>query len=256
MDCTITTRFTACQSNVLYVGFRQIVINHLAVKTTGHSPATHPDILTLRFVGRRGTRNAQHLEAIYRLWKILQRNRGREFRIPLDYIEVSACALAVRTTVRQLRHRHVSPWTDGIEITANHLLRRLEAVRKRLKRTITRIKGQEFFRELAASWQEHLKWLRLNVLSCPCLVRRPNLTYRFSQLLIDEMVRVTRSDLRLRGLEIPANPLFRKLVRDALKNVRRLRTPWTTPLLSRNPHVAAFWFGNYVERRMASARHS
>jgi hypothetical protein len=256
MSCTTTTRFTSCQANVLYVGLRQIILNHITVKSTGYSPASHPDLLTVKFLGRRGTFNKEHMDAICRLWKTVLDNRGQEFRVPLDYIQVSACALAVRTTLRQLRHGHVAAWTDGVESTANHLLRRLEAVRKRLKRAITRTRGQEFFRELAAGWRKHLKWLRLNVLSCPCLVRRPNLTYRFGQLLINQMVRVTRSELRMRGIDIPTEPLFRKLVRDALKNVRRLRTPWTIPLLSRNPHVAAFWFGNYVERRMASTRRS
>jgi hypothetical protein len=256
MSCTTTTRFSAGQSNVLYVGLRQIILSHITLKNTGHSPGSHPDLLTLKFLGRRGAFNKEQMEAIYRLWKTVLDHRGQEFRMPLGYIEVSACGLAVRTTVRQLRHQHVRAWTDGIDIAANHLLRRLEAVQKKLKRKIIKTEGEQFFRELAVGWREHLKWLRLNVLNCPCLVRRPNLTYRFGQLLINQMVRVTRSELRLRGIDIPTEPLFRKLVRDALKNVRRLRTPWTIPLLSRNPHVAAFWFANYVERRMASTRRS
>jgi hypothetical protein len=196
------------------------------------------------------------MEAIYRLWKTVLDNRGQEFRLTLDYIQVSACALAVRTTVRQLRHGHVTAWTTGIEGTADRLLNRLEALQKRLKRKTIKAEGHQFFRELASIWREHLKWMRNNILCCPCLVRRPNLTYKFGQLLINQMARVTRSELRMRGIDIPAEPLFRKLIRDALKNVRRLRTPWTIPLLSRNPHVAAFWFGNYVERRMASTPRS
>jgi hypothetical protein len=256
MNWTINARFTAAQGDLFYVGLRTIVINHLNLTHTGRSLGSHPDLLTVKFFKRQGIYNDEFMQGIYRLWKVLRENRGTEFRASLDYGQTAACALAVRSAVRQLRHRHIVAWTAGIETTADRSVQRLEALRKRLKRRITKTKGRQFFRELAISWQEHLRWLRLNVLSCPCLVRRPNLTYKFSQLLINQMVHVTRSDLRLRGLEIPAEPLLRKLVRDALKNVRRLRTPWTVPLLSRNPQIAAFWFGNYVERRMASGPRS
>jgi hypothetical protein len=256
MNWTINARFTAAQGDLLYVGLRTIVINHLNLAHTGRSPASHPDLLTVKFFKRQGAYNDEFMHGIYRLWKALQENRGTEFRVSLDYGQTSACALAVRTAVRQIRHRHIVAWTAGIETTAERSLQRLEALRKRLKRTITKTRDQQFFRELAISWREHLKWMHLNILCCPCLVRRPNLSYKFSQLLINQMLRVTRSELRMRGIDIPAEPLFRKLIRDALKNVRRLRTPWTLPIVSRNPHVAAFWFGNYVERRMTSSRHS
>lgn len=69
--------------------------------------------------------------------------------------------------------------------------------------------------------------------------------------MINEMVRVTTAELNAQQCSIPPAPLLRKLVRDALKNVRRLRTPWTIPLLRRNPAIANWWFAEYVLRRMA-----
>jgi hypothetical protein len=102
-------------------------------------------------------------------------------------------------------------------------------MRKKLKRTITKTEGHNSFRDLASSWREFLTWLRLNLLSCPCIIRRPDPVYRNRQRLIDEMVRVTTAELQAQQSKIPAARLLRKLVRDALKNVRRLRTPWTAP---------------------------
>jgi hypothetical protein len=245
-------RLTVNQADLIYVGIRPIIINYLNRTNIGASPGCHPDILTLQFHHRRGIFNKRHMDAIIRLWKRFIAGRSNGVRLSLDYAEIATCALAVRNAVRQVQHGHITPWADGIEGTAKRLLMRLEALRKKRKRKIIKTKGQQFFRELATSWSEHLKWMRLNLLVCSCPIRRPNLTYRFHQLLISKVARVTRSELDKRGFKVPEEKPFRKLIRDSLKNVRRLRTPWTIPMLSRNPGTAAFWFGNYIERRLAS----
>jgi len=131
------------------------------------------------------------------------------------------------------------------------MLRRLEALRKRLKRTITKTEGHTSFREVASAWHQFLRWARLTLLTCPCLIRRPNNLYRVRRLHINEMVRVTTTALRAQQREIPPARLLRKLVRDGLKNVRRFRSPFTIPLLRRNPAIADWWFMEYVLRRMA-----
>lgn len=251
MTCNVNVCFTTKQADLIYVGLRTLIPNHLTLKHTGHSPGAHPDLLTVRFFRRQGLYNEQFMENIYELWKHLQLTRGRPLRSSLNYVQISACALAVRTALRQVRHGHLTAWDSGIQITANRLLRHLEAMRKRLKRRITKTKGQNSFRELALNWREFLKWLRLTLLSCTCLVRRRDPVYRGHQLLIGEMVRVTTAELQAQQCKIPPARLLRKLVRDALKNVRRFRTPWTIPLLTRNPAYAAWWFGEYVMRRMA-----
>lgn len=250
MNCQIKLKFTAAQGDIIYVGLRPLVINHINLVQTGRSPGSHPDILTLKFFRRRGVYNDDFMKAVYRFWKILQENRSREFRASLDYIQVSACALAVRNAVRQIRHGHVAAWRSGIQAAANRLLRRLETLRKRLKRTITKTKGHNSFRELASSWCQFLRWLRVTLLTCPCLVRRPDPVYRNRQRLIDEMVRVTTAELQAESRALPPTRALRQFVRDALKNVRRLRSPFTIPLLRRNPSIAAWWFGEYVVERM------
>ncbi len=250
MTCTLTC-FDAKQVDLLYVGFRPLILNHLNLVHTGRSPDAHPDLLTARFFRRRGLRNDAFMQAILDLWKELQFGRSKTLRAGLDYVTVSAAMLAVRTTLRQIRHGHVAAWREGIQTTANRLLRQLEALRKRLKRQIIKTEGQNAFRSLASSWRQFLIWLRLNLLTCPCLIRHPDPVYRMRRLMINEMVRVTTAELNAQQCPIPPAPLLRKLVRDALKNVRRLRTPWTIPLLRRNPAIANWWFAEYVLRRMA-----
>jgi hypothetical protein len=254
MSQTITIRFTAQTTNLLYVGLRLITLHHIVLNKTGRSPAAHPDLLTLRFRNRRGKFFPEYMEGVYGLWKQVSDHRAREWRLRVGYIEIMVCMLAVRTTIRQIRHGHILSWRHGIEQTAARQLRRLEALRKRLKRLITKTKGQHFFRELAAKWREFLKWLRLNILFCNCLIRRPDPAYRSRQRLIDSMCRVTRTELLKRRTQIPNEQIYRKLIRDALKNVRRFRTPWTAPLLLRNPHIGADWFADYIIRRASSIR--
>ena len=245
-------RLTANQAELIYVGLRSIISNYLNRTNIGSSPGCHPDILTVQFMHRRGIFHKLHMDALNGVWKKLLSERINGFRLTLGYVEIAACALAVRNAIRQVQHGHVTHWADGIEATAARLVKRLEVLRKRIKRKTIKTEGQQLFRELTNSWREHVKWMRLNLMVCSCPIRRLSLTYRFHQLLISEMVRLTRSELRKRAFNIPEEKVFRKLIRDALKNVRRLRTPWTIPMLSRNPGAAAFWFGNYIERRLAS----
>jgi hypothetical protein len=251
MNCTVTAHFTAKEADLIYVGFRTLILNHITLKNTGRSSGAHPNFLTAKFFHRRGLYNEAFMEALYAAWKDLRATRGKPLQSSLDYVQIAGCALAVRTAVRQVRHGHMTPWDSGIQARANRLLRRLEAMRKRLKRTIKKTEGHNSFRDLASTWREFLKWLRLNLLSCRCLVRDRDPAYRSRQLLINEMVRVTTAELQAQQCPIPPARVLRKLVRDALKNVRRLRTPWTIPLLRRNPGFAAWWFGEYVMRRIA-----
>lgn len=162
------------QVDLLYVGFRPLILNHLNLIHTGRSPDAHPDLLTARFFRRRGLRNDAFMQAILDLWKELQFGRSKTLRAGLDYVTVSAAMLAVRTTLRQIRHGHVAAWREGIQTTAIRLLRQLEALRKRLKRQIIKTEGQNAFRSLASSWRQFLIWLRLNLLTCPCLIGRPD----------------------------------------------------------------------------------
>src|SRR6185437_7446191 len=130
MNCTINARFTAAQADLIYVGLRVLILNHITLRNTGRSPGAHPDILTLKYVNRQGTYDQQTMEAIYRLWSTLRASRSKALRTSVDYVQVCACALAVRTAVRQVRHVHVTAWANGIEGDAKRLLRRLEAMRK------------------------------------------------------------------------------------------------------------------------------
>jgi hypothetical protein len=160
MNCKVQVKFTAVQVDIIYVGLRVLILNHITLQKTGRSPGAHPDILTLKYINRRGACDAQILEAIYRLWSTLQVCRGKALRTSLEYIEICACALAVRTAVRQMRHGHLAVWAGGIEGAAKRLLRSLEAIRKRLKRTIRKTKGDSSFRELAHGWRQFLRWAR------------------------------------------------------------------------------------------------
>ena len=121
-----------------------ITLHHIVLNKTGRSPAAHPDLLTLRFRNRRGKFFPEYMEGVYGLCKQVSDHRAREWRLRVGYIEIMACMLAVRTTIRQVRHGHILSWRHGIDQTAARQLRRLEALRKRLKRLITKTKRTTF----------------------------------------------------------------------------------------------------------------
>jgi hypothetical protein len=247
-------RFSRNQTEILYAGLRLIAINWTVLSKTGRSPGAHPDLLNLGFLKKRGVFNKEFLETALETWNELLRRRGLDCRMKLDYIGVSVCLLAIRVCVQQLQHRHLQAWAARLDRTATHLIRKLEAIQKKLKRQIVEGHGEHFFKELSQRWRLFVRWMRSTLLTCNCMFRQPNLFYRSCQYLISDIVAVTRAELQKRGIEIPAESIFRKLIRDALKNVRRYRTPWTLPLLRRNPQIADWWLGEYVEKRMAGIR--
>lgn len=245
-------RFNKNQTDILYVGLRLIAVNWTVLSKTGRSPGAHPHLLHLSFLKKRGVFNKEFLQAVLEIWKRLFRQRGVECQMKLDYVGVSACLLGVRICLQQLRHGHLQAWAARLDTTIKHLIRKLEALQKKLKRRIIESRGQDFFKELSGKWRQFVRWMRCTLLTCSCIVRQPNLFYRSRQRLISDMVAITRAELGRRRHLIPPESTFRRIVRDALKNVRRFRTPWTLPALRRNPKIAATWFADYLILRLAS----
>jgi hypothetical protein len=110
MTSTLKARFTAKQADLLYVGLRPLILNHFKLIHTGRSPGAHPDLLTVKFLRRRGLYNEEFMQAIVGLWKGLQFGRRRPLRTSFDYVTVSAYMLAVRTALREDRKQ---PWWEG-----------------------------------------------------------------------------------------------------------------------------------------------
>jgi hypothetical protein len=133
MFTQITIRLTQRQAEILYPALRLIAINWECLSKTGRSPGAHPDVMNLGFLKRRGVFNREFLETALAIWKTLLRKRRSECRLKVNYIGIAACLLAVRVTLQRLRHKHLQPWADHLDLTANRLVRKLEAMRWKIE---------------------------------------------------------------------------------------------------------------------------
>jgi len=182
--------------------------------------------------------------------RVLSLTRGGRL-YALSSSDVAFCALAVRVAVRRHRHGHTKLDVPRVSSTAKRLLRRLEAVRKCAKRAEIRWSGADRYRETAATSRKFIQWLRVHFLDCPCTRKgRTPATFQYRSILIDQLVQWTRAELMERKQKPPAEAVLRRLVRLALRYIRRGRTRTSVRDLSSDRLFAASYLATFVTIRM------
>jgi hypothetical protein len=165
-----------------------------------------------------------------------------------DPFEAAQCALAARIAGWLNRHRHQSAWFSPKTKVPMALKRRLEAVRKRLKRALVGIEGSECYRELTGQWQSHLRWLRVNFCHCWCATRWQAGSGRYYRRQLAILIDRTRVGLAGQQRHVPEQELGR-LVRLALRSVRRDRTSFSFRDLINDPELARSYLTDFVLSR-------
>lgn len=192
-----------------------------------------------------GKYDEEFIKTFLDLWsqvKDLRANGGRIYG--LDVFGIAACMFAVRATMKRVRHGHHQAWADDLEASADRFLARLERLRKRLKRQmISETHPLDYF-DKEQRWESFLCFLHNYYFFCHCSYRPRNNLYRLRRLIIDQYVKWTSEELKIRNVPIPAN--LRKLVRRYIGYVRRGRTGYSLPQLLHDQVLAASVFANYV----------
>ena len=184
--------------------------------------------------------------------RLLSLERGGRLHFK-DPFEAAQCALASRIAGWLNRHRHLSAWFSPKTRVPTALKPRLEAVRKRLQRALVGIVGTERYRELSGQWHSHLRWLRVHFCRCRCSIRRPagsGRYYRRQLAILIDQARVGLSEQRTR---VPDQEV-RRLVRLALRSVRRGRTSFSFRDLIDDPELARSYLADFVLSRFHSGR--
>lgn len=130
---------------------------------------------------------------------------------------------------------------------------RLEAVRKRLKRALVGIEGSEHYRELAGQWQSHLRWLRVHFCHCRCSTRWPAGSGRYYRRQLAILIHQARIGLSGQRTRVPDQEV-RRLVRLAVRSVRRDRTSFSFRDLIDDPELARSYLTNFVLSRFHRGR--
>lgn len=200
-----------------------------------------------------GDYNQEYMELFSVLRKKLLplKNYGR-LRFSSSF-EIAACELAIRFAVKRHRHGHEYLNIPRLQTCSRRLLRRLEAVRKRAKRTEIRESDLNSYNENADRWRRLVRWIRVHLPPCRCLPRRPP-PARNQRAMVQTLVTLTAEELRSRGGPIPKDRELRRLVRLEVRNVRRGRRQYSVPDLLHDRIFAAARFANYVTLRLEKRR--
>lgn len=249
-----TFRVTARQSQLLDIGLRPILLAYTNWQHSGQFPAPHPQ-LTGNLVNDRGGYDEQLMRGVVQLAATLQRMQHRPGRLYLcEYSDITALQLALRLALERLRHGHEKAWAPRLERSAKHLMLRLDALRCRVKRALIARSGHPVFSKVSQQWRAFVHWMRLHLLYCRCKWRIPNATYGIRRRRLDMLCEWAQAGLLNLNEPLPYPRELRRLVRLAVRYIRRDRRPYPLATLVNHPEFAASRLADFIIRRRTKAR--
>ena len=163
--------------------------------------------------------------------------------------QVAACALAARIALKRHRLGYSPLNIPRIRSVADRALNRLEAIRKRAKRSEVRQCGIDAYRQQSRQWKRFVVWLRVHVASCE-RIRPERLSPGRRRIIVTQLVDWTRQELLDRKAQLPGEPELRRLVRLALSYVRRGRKGYDVKHLLHDKVFASGQLATFVTMHM------
>jgi hypothetical protein len=238
-------RLSHSDCELIFAGLDWIGHNGNLYRTEGQVFHGRPD-LTWNQDLNRGIYDPRLLERMLALHATLKSVKaGGSLRVE-SAMEIAACALSVRVAVTRHRHGHQKLDIASVKTCSASLLRRLESARKRAKRSEVRQLGADAYKKAAHAWREFSTWMRVHLLECRCKHKRRITPYRGSRILVTMFTEWARAELIARKHKVPAEPELRRLVRRALRYVRRGRSRLRVLDLNNDRITAASHFANHV----------
>jgi hypothetical protein len=153
-----------------------------------------------------------------------------------------------------VRHGHFKTYVKDLARRSQRLIKKFEKYRKRAKQFFISEFGAECYQAKRSEWQAFVRWLRIHFCQCLCLLRHKHPRITFLRKQVATFVEWTRAELQDRGDKIPPQPELRRLVRQALRYVRRARRGFKVSHLLNNKVFASAHFANYVNLSLEKQR--
>lgn len=217
-------RISRDEAGLIRPGLLRLIIAHRHWQDRGASPVSPASFISIP--GRRdeGEFSAEFHATVLHVAVVATNDfKAQSRRLRLDPIELAACILGVRATEMMVRHGHLEPCPSRYKVRCRRLLKKLEKLRKRAKRTYIRVHGQAAFAEASHRWRQYVRFARSYFLFCTCnRTLLPDPSGRIlRKLMEDQWMEYLREELLERGGEIPPEPELRRLVKCALRVGRR-----------------------------------
>ena len=169
----------------------------------------------------------------------------------LSPFQIAGLILGVRVLVQRVHHGHRIAPVNNLFVRAKRLVRTIEKHRKRAKRALVRQIGIEVYRVQCREWKNFVRWLRLHFLDCQCLRRRRYHSGSYRRRQVQILFDWTKAELIRRHHKLRSERELRKLVRLALRYVRRGRTGFGVRDLLKSELFAAEHLADFVTARLA-----
>jgi len=181
--------------------------------------------------------------------RVLALSPGGRLRVGSSF-EMAACALAVRVQVKRQQRGRTVLLIPRVNEASKRLLRRLETARKRSKRADVRQLGLNSYQVKARDWQRFIRWIRVHIPDCGSAKPRPLTRRRYLRLIVDELASRARAELIDRKERLPSERELRRLIRLAIRYVRRGRTGYDIRHLMNDKVFASAHLASFVTIRM------
>jgi hypothetical protein len=247
----VPVRLTPRAQDLIWRGINRIALAYITYKDSGSSIYCYPfrvHPLAIHFGPGEdpGTLDNAKMQMILELWTKLQKRRKKRARLTLGIVELSACILSVRVGRDFERIVLRKKYTVKENRIAAAVINSLERELKRARRAFAAEAGESAYKALRVRWFANLRWIRMHLAYFrPTRVRtQPR---QLQKMVVDEACELARAGLAQRNLEPPQD--LRRLVRLALRYIRRGRILVNIRNFLRNPPFAEWFLADFIEER-------
>ena len=254
LDTSVPLRLSAAQVRLILPGLAHLIHAHAYWAVYGQTTERDPELRWPRPGYDGGHYDARAMAFLSEAHRALRRLGPRGGRLRLHHFQIAGLAFAARVTAKRLRHGHLAPWRSDWRAASARLLRRLEVLAKRSRRTYLKVRGQQAYDDLHVCWLRHLRWARTSLLFCGCGKPPCGGMRKYYQRVVSRCADGLRSGLIQRNCCPPADPQLRRLARRALAAIRRGRAPSLSlrALLQNAPQADADLTSFVLKRRWLS----
>jgi hypothetical protein len=165
-----------------------------------------------------------------RLLEMLARPRQTKFRLKLDVLDLALLLFAARIGRKYSRG-------DSQAAPSRHTVRVLERYRKRAQREAIASLGRPAYHALRLRWASFVRWVRFNLFPGRAQTRGTGTLLRHYRRIVERLAAEAQRGLDKQGVRLKS-AMVRRLVRRALRYVRRGRAPVTLRDLETIPRLA------------------
>jgi hypothetical protein len=250
--CAIGVRFNPAQRSLMWPGLNRMVLAWMTFRETGSADGYPFRVHPLASVPRPGLSpgvfKAEFMDIITDLWARIKPARGKRIRLQLNLLQLSACILAVRIGKDYDRLRLKRKISDERKSAMTRTIASLARELNRARRAYAADMGEDAYKHLRETWFEHLGWIRMHLVYFRPL-RAKTQRRRVEKMIIDYGYERARAGLFARDLQPPEPRDLRRLVRLAIRYIRRGRIRLFIQKLMNNESFAAEFLANFIEAR-------